>query len=177
MASLAILLLVRDTTHSYTAAGLAVGANALATAACAPLLGRLIDRFGRERTLPVFATVQAAMYAGLAAAAGAGAHAGVLILLSAAAGAVLPPIAPAVRALLRDVFEDGSVRDTAYSLDAVIQEAIWITGPLAVAIVVSVTSPAAAVVTLGVVCMIGTTLFLRSPLQRGAKRRRPEHRR
>jgi MFS family permease len=175
MASLSILLLVRETTHSYTAAGLAVGANAFATAACAPLLGRLIDRFGRDRTLPVFALVQAAMYASLAAAAGAGAHAGVLILLSAAAGAVLPPIAPAVRALLRDVFEDRSVRDTAYSLDAVVQEAIWITGPLAVAIVVSLTSPAASVVTLGVVCVIGTTLFLRSPLQRGVGQRRPEH--
>ncbi len=175
MASLSILLLVRDTTHSYTAAGVAVGANALATAACAPLLGRLIDRFGRDRTLPAFALGQAVMYATLALAAGAGAHAGVLILVSAAAGALLPPIAPAVRALLRDVFEDRAVRDTAYSLDAVIQEAIWITGPLAVAIVVSLTSPSAAVVSLGVVCLAGTTLFLRSPLQRGARPRRHDH--
>ncbi len=175
MASLSILLLVRETTHSYTAAGVAVGANAFATAACAPLLGRLIDRFGRDRTLPVFALVQAAMYVGLAAAAGAGAHAAVLILLSAAAGAVLPPIAPAVRALLGDVFVDRTARDTAYSLDAVIQEAIWITGPLAVAIVVSLTSPAASVVILGVVCVIGTTLFLRAPLQRGTPPRRPDH--
>jgi MFS family permease len=175
MASLSILLLVRDTTHSYTAAGVAVGANAFATAACAPLLGRLIDRFGRDRTLPGFALGQAVMYATLAVAAGAGGHTGVLILLSAAAGALLPPIAPAVRALLRDVFEDRAVRDTAYSLDAVIQEAIWITGPLAVAVVVSLTSPSAAVVSLGVVCLVGTTLFLRSPLQRGTRPRRHDH--
>ena len=46
MSSLAILLLVRGVTHSYAAAGVAVGAFALATAACAPVVGRLVDRFG-----------------------------------------------------------------------------------------------------------------------------------
>src|SRR5436305_1776232 len=51
MASLAILLLVRATTHSYAAAGLAVGAYALTNAACVPLQGRLVDRLGRVRVL------------------------------------------------------------------------------------------------------------------------------
>jgi hypothetical protein len=44
MAALAVLLLVRDATHSYAAAGLAVGASAFATAGCAPLLGRQVGR-------------------------------------------------------------------------------------------------------------------------------------
>ncbi|MGI8714512.1 MAG: MFS transporter, partial [Solirubrobacteraceae bacterium] len=51
MSSLAILLLVRSATHSYAAAGVAVGAFAFATAAGSPLQGRLADRHGRARVL------------------------------------------------------------------------------------------------------------------------------
>src|SRR5690242_19048053 len=61
MSSLAILLLVREATHSFAAAGAAVGANALACAALAPVQGRLIDRYGRSRVLVPVAMTQAAM--------------------------------------------------------------------------------------------------------------------
>src|SRR5262245_25623272 len=62
MAPLAILLLVRGATHSYAAAGLAVGAQAFATAAGAPVLGRLVDRFGRRRVLGPAVVCEATMY-------------------------------------------------------------------------------------------------------------------
>ena len=97
MSSLAILLLVRSTTHSYAAAGVAVGGFALATAACAPLLGRLVDHFGRSRVLLPFACGQACVYVLLVLGAQAGAGVVVLFVLSALSGALLPPIAPAVR--------------------------------------------------------------------------------
>jgi len=168
MSSLAILLLVRGTTHSYAAAGVAVGAFALATAACAPLLGRLVDHFGRARVLLPFACAQACVYGLLVVAAQAGAGGVVLIVLSGLAGALLPPIAPAVRALLREVFDDQAVLDTAYALESIFQETIWIVGPLVVALIIAVTSPEAAVALLGVECMAGTWLFLRSPLVRSS---------
>jgi len=166
MSSLAILLLVRATTHSYAAAGVAVGAFALATAACAPLLGRLVDHFGRARVLLPFACAQACVYALLVVAAQAGAGVVALIVLSGMAGALLPPIAPAVRALLREVFDDQAVLDTAYALESIFQETIWIVGPLVVALIIAITSPEAAVALLGVECVAGTSLFLRSPLVR-----------
>jgi MFS family permease len=166
MSALAILLLVRGATHSYAAAGAAVGALALATAASAPLIGRLIDHFGRARVLMPFAFGQAIVYALIVVAAVGGAGAGVLIVLSAAAGALLPPIAPSVRSLLREVYDDQAVLDTAYALESIFQETIWILGPLLVALVIAVTSPEVAVAMLGVVCVGGTALFLRSPLVR-----------
>ncbi len=164
MSSLAILLLVRGTTHSYAAAGVAVGAFAFATAACAPLVGRLVDRLGRRRVLAPVALAQACVYVALAVAAARGAGAAPLILLAALAGALLPPIAPVVWALLRDVFDDAAVRETAYSLDAVVQGLIWIVGPLLVALVIAVISSYGAVAMLGAVCVSGTALFLRSPV-------------
>jgi MFS family permease len=137
MSALAILLLVRGATHSYAAAGVAVGAFALATAGCAPLVGRLIDRFGRARMLVPFALAQSGAYVGLVVATSAGAGVLVLVALAAVAGTLLPPIAPVVRVLLRQGFDDPALRDTAYALDAVAQETIWIAGPLVVAPVFS----------------------------------------
>jgi MFS family permease len=168
MSSLAILLLVRSTTHSYAAAGVAVGGFALATAACAPLIGRLVDRFGHARVLLPFACSQACVYVLLVVGAQAGAGVVVLVVLSSLCGALLPPIAPAVRALLREVFEDRAVLETAYALESIFQETVWIAGPLIVALVIAVTSPEAAVAMLGAVCIIGTSLFLRSPVVRSS---------
>src|SRR5919108_6205951 len=69
MAPLAILLLVRGATHSYAAAGIAVGVSAFATAGCAPMLGRLVDKLGRRRVLLPLAAGQAVLYWLLVAAA------------------------------------------------------------------------------------------------------------
>ena len=103
MSSLAILLLVRSKTGSYAAAGIAVGAFAFATAAGAPFQGRLVDRFGRRRVLVPSALGQGVALTALVVAANGGAGAVVLVGLAAVAGALLPPIAPTVRALLREV--------------------------------------------------------------------------
>jgi MFS family permease len=163
MAPLAVLLLVRGATHSYAAAGAAVGASAFATAACAPLLGRLVDARGRRRVLLPLAGGQALLYLLLVVAAQSHAGAAVLIVLAAISGGLLPPVAPVVRVLVGEMFDDADARETAYALEAVIQEVLWITGPLFVALVVAFGSPAVAVGLLGVVCLGGTTLFLRSP--------------
>lgn len=164
MSPLAILLLVRGSTHSYAAAGAAVGAYALASAAMAPVQGRLVDRFGRRRVLAPTAIAQGVLLTALVV--GARLHAGValLVLLAGAAGAMLPPIAATVRALLREVVPDPRARDTAYALESVAQETIWITGPLLVALIITASSPSGAVLALAVVCICGTFLFVRSPL-------------
>jgi MFS family permease len=177
MSSLAILLLVRDATHSYAAAGAAAGAFALASAASAPLLGRLVDQFGRRRVLWPLAAVQACLYVTLVLAADAGVGAAPLIVIAAAVGAALPPIAPVVRALLQDMFDEAAARETAYAVESVLQELLWFFGPLLVAVAVSLTSPRGATLLLGVVCLSGTTLFVRSPLVRSARVRTVEHER
>src|SRR5690349_9583965 len=71
--SLAILLLVRETTGSFAAAGAVVGAYGLATAAGAPIQGRLVDRFGPPRVLLIAAVGQAVALAVIVLAARGGA--------------------------------------------------------------------------------------------------------
>lgn len=168
MSSLALLLLVRATHHSYAVAGLAVGAYALASAAAAPVQGRLVDRFGRMRVLAPCAVAQAIVLVTFVLASSADASGLALVPLAALAGALVPPVSPTARALLREVFHDPSVRDTAYALDSVAQELVWITGPLLVALVVGFSSPEIAVLLAAAVCVLGTVLFVRSPLARGS---------
>ncbi len=172
MASLAILLLVRGATHSYALAGLAVGAYALANAAFAPLQGRLVDRFGRTKVLAPSACAQALLLVALTVSAAGHAAAVAMVALSAGAGALAPPVAPTVRALLREVVGDPVLLDSAYALDSVLQELAWIIGPLLVALVISLASASAAVLVVGFLYVLGTCLFVRSPVSRGAPRRR-----
>jgi MFS family permease len=159
---------VRGATHSYAAAGLAVGAEALATAAAAPVLGRIVDQVGRRRVLAPLAGGQAVVYLLLVLAADAHAGAPALVVLSGLGGALLPPVAPVVRVLLREVFEDPAVRETAYSFEAVVQELVFVSGPLIVAVLIAFTSAELAVALLGAVCVTGTALFLSSPIVRAA---------
>jgi MFS family permease len=163
MSSLAILLLVRSRTGSYAAAGIAVGAYAFASAASAPIQGRLVDRFGRGRVLAPSAILQASALATLVVAADGGAGPVLLVVLAGCSGGLMPPIAPTVRALLGEILPEAGLRETAYSLESVIQELIWITGPLVVAVVIAFMSPAAAVLLCGAVCIVGTFLFVSSP--------------
>lgn len=175
MSTLAILLLVRSQTRSYAAAGVAVGAFALATAAGAPVLGRLVDRFGRRRVLVPTAVAQALAMVALVLAADGRSGAVVLVALAGLCGALLPPVAPTVRALLREILPDAELRETAYSLESVVQELIWITGPLLVAVVIAATSPAVALLFGAGVCVCGTLLFVATPLVSGAGPRALDH--
>jgi MFS family permease len=168
MSTLAILLLVRETDHSYAIAGISVGAYAFASAASAPVQGRLIDRFGRLRVMVPMALAQAAVLVAFVLVASADASGAAVVPLAALAGALMPPVSPTARALMRDVFTDPHVRETAYALDSVVQEVVWVTGPLIVALVVGFTSPEVGVLLVAAVCVIGTTLFVRSPLARGS---------
>jgi MFS family permease len=170
MSSLAMLLLVRETHHSYAVAGLVIGAYALASAAAAPVQGRLVDGFGRTRVLVPCAFGQALMLVAFVLAASADASGVALVPLAALTGAFAPPVPATARALLREVYRDPAVRDTAYALDSVVQEVVWISGPLVVALVVSVSSPEVAVLLVAAVCVVGTLLFVRSPLARRSDR-------
>lgn len=170
MSGLAVLLLVRGATHSYALAGLAVGAEALTVAASAPILGRAIDRRGRLWVFSRCIVGYALTNVLLVVAASARAPGAVLVVLAGCVGASLPPVAPAVRAMLRDVFTDLSVRESAYALESVAQELVWITGPLVVAVVIAFFPPTVAVLLVGAVGAVGTAVFVRVPFVRERSR-------
>lgn len=164
--TLAILLLVHDTSGSFGAAGAVVGASGLASAVAAPRLGRLVDRHGQPRVLILCAAVQSALLLALLAAAHAHAPEVVLVALGAATGAAIPPIAACVRVLWPQVVTDPAAREAAFSLDATVQELVWAFGPLLVGGTVALASPSAAVAGMAVVTLVGTAWFASAPAAR-----------
>lgn len=172
MCSLAILLLLRAQSSSFALPGLAVGAYAAANAVTAPLQGRLVDRRGRTVVLGVSTAVWAGALIALVLAAHGRTPAWSLVLICAATGAAMPPFAPAVRALVGELISDPAVRESAYALDAVMQELIWISGPLLVGLAVALGTPTDAVLLTLVAGAIGAVgLLVVAPLNLGSGRR------
>ncbi len=167
MVPLAILLMVHGRTGSLAAAGAVVGAYGIGRAAVSPLVGAMIDRLGQFRVLVFGAVAQGVLLLALVGAAELQASLVLTAPFAAAAGAAVPPIQACLRALWPVIAVDGAARDAAYSFDATSQELIWIAGPLLVAALLTVASPAAIVVIAIAVGCAGVAMFVSSPISRG----------
>jgi len=162
IAGLAILLLVQSVEGSYAQAGL-VGATYVAgLAAAAPLLGRLIDRIGPRRVLAACALLYPAALLALIAALLNRAPAATSLVFAALAGASFPPVTACQRAWLRQKLGEDALLTAALSLDALVVELVFIAGPLLVALLVAVFSPAAAVMAAAICGLLGSLQFMRA---------------
>jgi MFS family permease len=160
---LAILLLVQMSTDSFARGGAATACYVIGLAVVAPVLGRLIDRTGPRRTLLACSIAFPAALVCLVTAVEARSHPVFILAAAAAAGAAFPPITVCMRAYFRRRLADDTLLGTAYSLESVLIELIFIVGPMIVALFVATASPAAAVLFAAATGSIGTLLFLRSP--------------
>jgi MFS family permease len=143
-AGIATLLHVRELTGSIAFAGLAVGAWYIAAATTAPLQGRLIDTRGPRPVLYVTGVMSPlAMLLILFARELALPHVA-LVAASALAGAFAPPVTVTLRTVWRHRFDTEELRRRAYAIDGVLLEIAYTVGPAAVAAIVAVASPRAA---------------------------------
>jgi MFS family permease len=166
MAPLAAVLLIRGEGRSYAVAGVVVAANSLASAAGSPLFGRLVDRTGQSRVLLWLAFVYPATLAALALLATHGAPVAALVVVSALAGATVPPVGACMRALWPELVSGPGLRDVAYAFEAWVQEVFFICGPLIVAAVASLFVPWVAVMTAAACALVGTAWFALAPAVR-----------
>lgn len=142
--SLALLLLVRDTSGSYAVAGLVSGAYALSFGVLGPALARRADRTGPVPALRMTALVHPVLLLVLVLVARADAPLPVLLLPAALAGATVPPLGPVMRALWASVLDPRSL-PAAYSLESVVVELCFVLGPLLVSVLTLLVGPSAPV--------------------------------
>ncbi len=164
VAGLSVLLLVQAASHSFGRAGAASACYVAGLACMAPVVGRLIDRRGPRWPLLGSAVLYpSAMFGLLLAVRGSAPYWGVLAL-AAMAGASLPPVTVCMRSFLKRRLGDDPLLATAYSLESVLIETIFIVGPMLVALLVALASAALAVGFAAACGFAGALLFARSPV-------------
>ena len=87
----------------------------------------------------------------------------VLVVLAAATGATLPPIGACIRSLWPSMLPAHGLRETAYALEAWLQELSFIIGPVLVGAIAAVISATAAMVVASVLGFVGTLWFALTP--------------
>jgi MFS family permease len=155
---LVFVLRTKELTGSFAAAGVAAGLYALASAACAPALGRIADRRGQPVVLVPGAVLAAAALA-LFAALPSGAPFAAIVACAVVAGAATPPIGPCLRAMWPQMLGDRSLAPAAFALESAGLEITYIAGPVVIAGAIGSQSTAAAALTSAVLLLAGTLVF------------------
>ena len=159
MVGLGIVLLVEAASGSNGVAGAVSAAHLLANAAFAILQGRLIDRLGQSRVLPVVITAWGVALSLLMWSVESDWPILLTYLFAALAGAALPSVGTCVRARWSYVTRDPDELQTAFALEAVADEAVFITGPILVTVLATAVHPVAGLTTALVAGLLGTYAF------------------
>ena len=171
---LAVLLYVRETRDSFAIAGAVVGGLSLGAGISAPVLGRAIDRLGARRVLVPSALGHAAALAALYLAAEADAPGAALVACGFAAGFALPPTSAVLRGLWPQLLGDSrDLLPTAFALDTVMIEFVFIVGPLVAGVLAATVGPEVALGVSAVCGVAGTFGFLRGPVRDEPSGERP----
>jgi MFS family permease len=159
MFGLGTLLLIASFTGRYGLAGLVAAAGSVGYAVCAPQAARLADRFGQARVLRPQAVFFAATTIALIGCAHWRAPTWALLLSGGLAGASMPSLGSMVRARWSTLLGDSPLLHSAFSLESVADELIFVIGPALVTVLATEVYPASGVAVAMTACVIGTLLF------------------
>ncbi|WP_187976748.1 MFS transporter [Mycetocola sp. JXN-3] len=160
---LPLLFAVQTTTGSVAVAGFAVAMCGATAAGLAPFRARLIDRFDRRWVLLCLALAYGGTLILLALGAFGAWPGTVMTVLAGLAGAVAPPIGPAMRVAWSEMAADPDLRRRALSLDAVVEELLYLVGPALSGLLLAVWAPGTVMLVPAGLVMVGAALFVRSP--------------
>jgi hypothetical protein len=159
MVPLAIVLLLRQATGSYAIAGITAACTAVGDAASTPVQGRLMDRFGRGRVLLPTAAVHAAAVAAVLVLTRGHAPASVMAACACVAGIGMPPVSGSIKAVWPQIAGQ-DLLPAAYVVESLLQQVIFLAGPLLVAVLTAASGPATALACSAALVAGGTTGFV-----------------
>ncbi|WP_339131596.1 MFS transporter [Streptomyces sp. f51] len=170
LVSLAMMLTTTRATGSYAVAGTVMALFGAMSVFLSPARAALIDRYGARRALIPMASLYAGLLTLFAVTAWRpGAPVAAIGAVAVAAGACTPPLGPTMRAVWGEMVRDERLLRRAYSLDGVVEEILFVSGPLVVGAVVQLAPPAAAVALSALLVWSGTLAFVSSPVVAGVR--------
>lgn len=162
MVGIGLVLMVSDESlyGSYGLAGQVSAVYIVAQAIAAPQIAKLIDRHGQARIMrPAIAISMTALVL-LAVLATLLAPALWLLAMAAIVGLTMGSIGSLVRTRWNLVVEDKDELHTAYSLEAVFDEVVFVIGPVLATVLATSVHPTAAIAVAVVAALVGGYLFL-----------------
>lgn len=160
LVGISVILMVRSYYGNYALAGIVSGAMMVAFAVGAPLLARLIDKYGQSKVmLPSILISVAAMVASTIVAMNQISPV-VLIILCCISGATSGSIGALVRSRWAFVTQKQGQIQAAYSLEAAFDELVWVMGPVIATFMCTSVHPAAGVWLAAATGLIGSVWFL-----------------
>ena len=159
MTSLAILLHIEHVTGSYGAAGLVLAATSVGQAVAGPVTSRWMGLWGMRRVLTITTAICAAAIATLALASLA---LPAYMALGLVAGLSTPPVQSAARTIYPKLVNARQLTPL-YSLDASLQEIIWIVAPVVITFVATQVGTVPALLLIVLILAGGGAWFILSP--------------
>lgn len=129
MVGIGILMYVEAERGSYTIAGAVSGSISIAAAIGGPLSSRLVDKLGQHRVLPIQIFLIVICSMALIALIPSEVPAPYLFIFSIGSGLAYPSIGAMVRSRWTALLVSGPVLLTAFSIESIIDELIFIVGP------------------------------------------------
>jgi MFS family permease len=145
MAGLGMLLLVQAESGSYGLGGSVAASYMVANAVVALPLGRLVDARGQGRVLALGSVVFGSAMVALVVTVRADWPLWSTYAAAAVAGATLPPIDACVRTRWAHVLDRADEVATAYAFEAVVDESVFMIGPIVVTLLATLVDPVAGI--------------------------------
>jgi Major Facilitator Superfamily len=165
MLSIAQVMLIVSVTGRYGTAGIVSAAGAILFAIITPRMARLADRFGQATVLRPLALAFAVTSAAFIGSAVSRAPDWLLIVTGALCRAAMPALGPMVRSRWSQLLGGSDALDSAFSLEGIADEVIFIAAPVLVVALVTEVQPVSGMlvtVLLGVAGVVGLTRHRRS---------------
>lgn len=159
MMSLGFVIAIQRSYHSYTLAGIALGAETVGAAIAGPILAREIAKRGVRKLIGTSTLVTSALLLLLALVP----LSPVLVVLAGLGiGLSSPPIQASVRSIYPHLVPKNQ-QHRLFSLDATLQELIWIFGPVLATAIAAAVYPNATLIAMSVIQVLGSAVFLANP--------------
>ncbi|MFE9845597.1 MFS transporter [Streptomyces goshikiensis] len=153
MRSVGCLLLISASTGSMAEAGIVAAAMLIAQGVASPVLGRLADRLGQRRVLLTACLAHAVGMTALLVSIVLEAPLWLMTVAAVAAGCTSVSFTSFMRARWAAMVDQGLLR-AAYAMESMLDDTIFLVGPLLVTVLASAVHPAAGLVA----CLVLTTV-------------------